>query len=121
MILVNIINGEDTKPGEFPWIAKLLYRDDKYCSGDLTIVSVLCTDELLLGTLISGRHVVTAAHCVASEKPLRVRSIKSDCCKIGTYNNFNRLGESNLRTEYDCLGINCNTGYVHESSNRFLA
>ena len=33
MNIVNVINGLDTKPGEFPWMAKLVYRDEKYCSG----------------------------------------------------------------------------------------
>lgn len=79
---VNIINGEDTVPGEFPWMAKLIYQNGAHCAG----------------SLISRRHVVTAAHCVAVNNPSSQDS---------SSNIVVRLGDSDLSTEYDCLGRRC--------------
>ena len=31
---VNIINGDDTVPGEFPWMAKLIYQNGAHCAGE---------------------------------------------------------------------------------------
>ena len=47
-----IVGGEETVPGEWPWVALLRYRDDNMRCG---------------GVLISARHVLTAAHCVTEE------------------------------------------------------
>ena len=47
------------------------------------------------GTLVSQKHVVTAAHCVNETFPVRVR-----------------LGDSDIRTEFDCLHVEegCDSG-----------
>ena len=31
--VANIVGGEDTIPGEWPWMAKLVYDKDIYCAG----------------------------------------------------------------------------------------
>ena len=55
----NIVGGEASQPGEWPWMAKLVYTrsDQATCSG----------------TLVSRKHVVTAGHCVAELVPDMVR------------------------------------------------
>jgi len=57
----NIAGGDDSVPGEWPWMARLLYPDDNWCGG----------------TLVSQYHVVTAAHCIKgqsiSQVPVKVR------------------------------------------------
>merc|ERR1712241_251244 len=70
----NIAGGENTNPGDWPWMALLIYSQDNRTTG-----------ELCAGTLISRKHVVTAAHCVNETSPVMVR-----------------LGDSDLRTEFDC-------------------
>ena len=72
--VANIAGGEGTRPGDWPWMARLLYpRDDGY-------------RRVCGGTLVSSRHVVTAAHCVANVEP-----------------NMVRLGDTILSTDYDCI------------------
>ena len=78
----HIIGGEDTNPGDWPWVARLL---PGVCGG----------------TLVSRRHVVTAAHCV--ERNSEPRSVI--------------LGDSDTTTDYDCLdaknGVGCSyTGFT---------
>ena len=66
----------------------------------LTLVSIY----QLSGSLISRRHVVTAAHCVAVNNPSSQDS---------SSNIVVRLGDSDLSTEYDCLGRRCRkSGWV---------
>ena len=73
--VANIAGGEGTRPGDWPWMARLLYP------GGFPKYNVPCG-----GTLISRRHVVTAAHCLEKVKPDMVR-----------------LGDTILSTDYDCL------------------
>ena len=56
---LRVVGGTTTKAGEWPWAAKLIYKDP------LTVCG---------GTLVSRRHVVTAAHCVQGkvERPVEV-------------------------------------------------
>ncbi|XP_062557098.1 CLIP domain-containing serine protease B9 [Armigeres subalbatus] len=51
-----IIGGETEIPGQFPWIARLAYRNRT--SGRITY---RCA-----GSLITNRHVITVAHCVTN-------------------------------------------------------
>ncbi|KAJ6637212.1 Phenoloxidase-activating factor 3 [Pseudolycoriella hygida] len=55
-INTRIIGGEDAGPGQFPWMARLAYRNKT--SG---LVSYRCA-----GTVISDKYVVTASHCVTN-------------------------------------------------------
>ena len=70
--VANIAGGEGARPGDWPWMARLLYPN---------LDRVMCG-----GTLVSPRHVVTAAHCVVKVKPDKVI-----------------LGDTIISTDYDCL------------------
>jgi len=76
-----ISEGEDTNPGEWPWMARLIYN-------------IPGTKNLCGGTLVSRKHVVTAAHCTESnKKPVSVI-----------------LGDSDTRSDYDCLDVKSGRG-----------
>ncbi len=58
--LGNIVGGEDTKPGEFAYMALLGYRigsDVYYTCG---------------GSIINKWYILTAAHCVTPREPVYV-------------------------------------------------
>lgn len=72
-----IIGGNNATLGQFPWIARLGYKDD-------TEIDWMCG-----GALITNSHVITAAHCVqpTEEGPVLL---------------LIRLGEHDIRTDPDC-------------------
>ncbi|GAB0097788.1 CLIP domain-containing serine protease [Sergentomyia squamirostris] len=74
-----IIGGEDAGPGQFPWMARLAYRN--LTSGRVTY---RCS-----GSVISDRYIVTAAHCV--------RNLIDDLQVVMV-----RLGELDTRSDLDC-------------------
>ena len=49
---------DDAFPGEFPWMARLLYADQEEADP-----VTKCG-----GSLISSQHVITAAHCIRTRK-----------------------------------------------------
>ncbi|KAF2903321.1 hypothetical protein ILUMI_02866 [Ignelater luminosus] len=69
-----IVDGDTIEEGEFPWMASLMYQlrniDYKY----------ICR-----GTLVSNRHVVTAAHCVHSRN-VNISSIEDLIVVLGQVN-----------------------------------
>lgn len=52
-----IVGGKETRPAEFPWIVGFQRQGKLYCSG----------------SLITDRHVLTAAHCVDSFEPFELK------------------------------------------------
>ncbi|XP_031619828.1 melanization protease 1 [Contarinia nasturtii] len=51
-----IIGGDDAVPGQFPWMARLAYRNRTS-----QLVSYRCS-----GSVISKKYILTAAHCVSN-------------------------------------------------------
>merc|ERR1712213_116166 len=65
-----IVNGWDADQGEWPWIAALLNNNRQFCGG----------------SLITQKHILTAAHCVAHMSRYDVANLKV------------RLGDHEIRT-----------------------
>ncbi|KAG6449751.1 hypothetical protein O3G_MSEX006202 [Manduca sexta] len=67
-----IFNGQSYSRGDWPWLVALYRRKE----GSLTFI---CS-----GTLVSDRHVVTAAHCMQQKS--KISTIKDIVVKVGVYN-----------------------------------
>ncbi|XP_018563887.1 melanization protease 1 [Anoplophora glabripennis] len=88
-----IMGGKEASLGEFPWIARLMYRnkDGQKVFG--------CS-----GFLLNYNHVITAAHCVHPGNV--VDKVLTSVV----------LGEHNTETKLDCSsdGKNCNTRHIRK-------
>jgi secreted trypsin-like serine protease len=58
-----VVNGVKAKPGEFPWIVALGYKNSK----NPNLPKWLCG-----GSLITDRHILTAGHCVYNRADLYI-------------------------------------------------
>ncbi|KAJ3654559.1 hypothetical protein Zmor_013738 [Zophobas morio] len=76
-----LMGGEPAKLGEFPWLARLMYKNN--ASNKIFGCS---------GFLISSKFVLTAAHCLESEGLGPVFEV--------------HLGEHNTKTKVDCIEKN---------------
>ena len=91
-----VTDGEEADPGKWPWMARLIYqknreeRNTTFCSG----------------SLVSSRHVVTAAHCVLEEEYGQPVAVV--------------LGELDITTEYDCLHTQDDCGADGEPGRKCL-
>jgi len=71
-----VVNGWPADQGEWPWIAALLNNDRQFCGG----------------SLITSKHILTAAHCVAHMSRYDVDNLK---VRLGDHN-INVKGETVL-------------------------
>lgn len=93
-----IIGGSPTNIDEYPWLVLIEYTRDYLCGG----------------TLISGQHVITAAHCVVTDD-YKSRGEKS--VRLGEYNTTN-VGP-------DCVevpggGFDCTFGAISIAINQTI-
>ncbi|KAK9499746.1 hypothetical protein O3M35_002730 [Rhynocoris fuscipes] len=66
--LARVVNGKETRPHEFPWMVHLLVRFETD-QGSF--------DSTCGASIVTPRHIITAAHCVAAEgKVQRPENIK---------------------------------------------
>ncbi|XP_055373282.1 venom serine protease Bi-VSP isoform X2 [Condylostylus longicornis] len=86
-----VVGGQPAKPGDWPWIALLGYREPDGQN------AFKCG-----GALITSRHILTAAHCIRSNL------------------NIVRLGENDLskETETEYVDIPVQKTYVHPKYDR---
>ncbi|XP_058450382.1 phenoloxidase-activating factor 1 [Malaya genurostris] len=85
-----IIGGETEIPGQFPWIARLAYRNRT--SGRVTY---RCA-----GSLISSRHVITVAHCVTN----LIDELELVSVRLGDLE-CNSVTDNRCRNRYQDFGI----------------
>ncbi|XP_045470318.1 phenoloxidase-activating factor 3-like [Harmonia axyridis] len=76
-----VTGGRVAELGQFPWMALLAFRQAAQ-----PVPQFLCG-----GTLITTRHILTAAHCIIENRPLELV--------------FVRLGEYNLTSQRDCVNF----------------
>ena len=84
--LDRIVGGNNTKPLEFPWMVGLSFNATWFCGG----------------TLVSDKHILTAAHCTHEKVYLHFFSFYI----IGCYpfiQQSNTLGEQNKRLFLACI------------------
>ncbi|CAG9791577.1 unnamed protein product [Diatraea saccharalis] len=91
-----IHNGQNYERGAIPWLIAIYKRKD----GSLTFNCA--------GTLISDRHIVTAAHCILLKNSMT--SIKDIVVKIGVYN-LEDWGDDQIITR------TLESAVIHESYN----
>ncbi|XP_020811363.1 melanization protease 1 [Drosophila serrata] len=107
-----VSGGIQARLGEFPWMALLKYRSDSqrpfFCGG----------------SLISDRHVLTAAHCIIQQPDvIAVRlgehdlSKEEDCTILG---GFKRICQPPYE-EYEVDRVHVHPNYVHGQINYDLA
>ncbi|XP_055641631.1 CLIP domain-containing serine protease B9 [Toxorhynchites rutilus septentrionalis] len=85
-----IIGGESEIPGQFPWVARLAYRNRT--SGRVTY---RCA-----GSLITNRHVITVAHCVTN----LIDELELVSVRVGDLE-CNSITDSRCRSRYQDFGI----------------
>ncbi|XP_072946550.1 phenoloxidase-activating enzyme-like isoform X2 [Epargyreus clarus] len=88
---VRIIGGNATSLDQFPWVAMIDYEREGLRCG---------------GSLISGKYVLTAAHCLIGNKRVDLKAIS---VRLGEYNTTN--------PGHDCIevaggGVDCTDGAV---------
>ncbi|XP_052751870.1 serine protease gd-like [Galleria mellonella] len=91
-----IYNGQSYSRGDWPWLVAIYRRKD----GSLTFI---CS-----GTLVSDRHVISAAHCMHQKNSYT--SIKDIVVKVGVYN-LEDWGDDVTVTR------TLEAAYIHESYN----
>ena len=99
----HIIKGEDASLNEFPWLAALLCHD---CDPDVKDPY----GRWCGGTLITDRHVVTAAHCVTVKRTTIKMDSQKFLIRLGEYD----FGDTNDK-QFEDYGVQ--EIKIHENYN----
>lgn len=91
-----IVGGKETNPAEFPWIVGFQRQGKLYCSG----------------TLITNRHVLTAAHCVDSFEPYELKVFVGGHNVTNDYTETRRVKKIRAHTDFDIFTFNNDVAVV---------
>uniref|UniRef100_A0A8W7K914 Peptidase S1 domain-containing protein n=1 Tax=Anopheles albimanus TaxID=7167 RepID=A0A8W7K914_ANOAL len=72
--LTRIVGGQETQVNQYPWMTMLQYSGTFYCGG----------------SLISDRHVLTAAHCVHGFNPKKISVVLMEHDRVSTTESMTR-------------------------------
>lgn len=90
------MGGKETAPAEFPWIVGFQRQGKLYCSG----------------SLITDRHVLTAAHCVDSFEPFELKVLIGGHNITKDYKELRRVRKITAHRDFDIFTFNNDVAVV---------
>jgi len=75
---LRVVGGWEAQPNSLPWMVSLLWFGSHFCGG----------------SIVTNRHIITAAHCVAGDNPSQLR------VRVGAHS---RAGSTEFDVTYDVI------------------